>query len=197
MNSGCPNEGPHSCFQLPHILVIGNDQIGSGEPFAPGRLSAHPGLRVFCGHSSRHEPRQAHFVCAVDHETAPTVPKRALQQRNLHSNSVWNSLHTLFDDAEDMRVCDVPEFSQRGLVFEDDCGQLRTIDFSVDDDLGPAAGDGSECWPSPGEHFVTDRVAIHSEEPMRLQQSSHDRLAGADAAAHNPLRPVWNHGLER
>lgn len=112
---------------------------------------------------------------------------------DLDTNRPDNLLNKLSDRAEDMGVSYSLEFSERVLIGEYDPAQIRSVDLTTPDDMGPTCRHFLERRSIAPQHLVTDGISVDGLESILSQDPAHSALSAPDAPADHPTMPFVTH----
>ena len=173
--------------------VIGDHQIGRGQPLPTARLGHHPPLGIGSVHTPGHGTFQTHGVGSVDHHPGPTLT--GIYHRDLDHGHAVESLQLSLDSTEDQRMGHRFESSQLDRVVEHDGGERTPIDNPVGHDLRPT---GRYCVDRLIlKHGMAHGVGIDRSQTQTFEQPADFALSRPDSPADQPTTVPGTHNGRR
>jgi hypothetical protein len=176
--------------------VVGDDDVGHGQPFRPARLRPHPRLRIPFAETSLQDPRQSDRVTGINHYPSPPLPESDPENRHLHHHDTIDLLHLMLDPAEDMRVCYRLEPAKLLLIAEDNPCETGPVNLPIVDHMGPGRRHFDEGRSGRLEDLMTDAICVDGYDPVCGQETASFALPAPDPTADYPMAIAEIHGRD-
>ena len=151
-------------LQLTNIAMIGDNEVGRGEPLRPARLRSHSTTHICFIHPSLHGPPHPDLIIGIHHDHRPT--HRGCHDRRFDDCHARKPLQRCLDTTEDQGMSDRFQSPELARVGENDPSQRLAVYLAFEDDARPPLGDRGEAFV--GQNGVTDGVRVDGvNAPLR------------------------------
>ena len=175
--------------------MVGDHQIGRGQPLRPRWLGGHPRSKVLGVDPPLQCALETDVIRGVDHHAGPE--KAGVEDRHLDHRQPVKSLQLSSDRAEYVRVGQGLQFPELARIGENDASQPPPIDDTIAQHLRPAVGHGPKSPACRLEHPVAHSVGIDHPDPGGGQETADFGLSRADSAREQPTTVLCSHLARR